>query len=187
MQKQLVITVTGNDRVGIVDDVTKIILAYQANVEASRMARLGGEFAMLMLVSVAEDQRSGLEESLNNLRSQGFELAIRPTEPTAAQSFVGWCSYQIGVRGADHEGIIHEVAHQLAEQGANVEAIDTSTEDAPFGGTKLFTMSATVLAPPTLSQASLQEELDAVGQELNVDITVVQLGDYAIGSPEGAR
>lgn len=38
MQKQLVITVTGNDRVGIVDDVTKIILAYQANVDASRIA-----------------------------------------------------------------------------------------------------------------------------------------------------
>ena len=29
MQKQLLITVTGTDRVGIVEDVTKIILAYQ--------------------------------------------------------------------------------------------------------------------------------------------------------------
>ena len=176
MQKQLVITVTGNDRVGIVDDVTKIILAYQANVDASRMARLGGEFAMLMLVSVAEEQRSGLEESLNSLRHQGFELAIRPTESSSAQNFAGWRSFHIDVRGADHEGIIHEVAHRLARQGASVETIDTGTEDAPFGGTKLFTMDATVLAPPTLSQASLQEELDAVGQELNVDITVEHLG-----------
>lgn len=174
MHKQLVITVTGNDRVGIVDDVTKIILTYHANVDASRMARLGGEFAMLMLISVAEEQRSGLEEALNSLRTQGFELGIRPTETSSAQKYAGWQSYRIDVQGADHEGIIHEVAHRLAKQGANVETIDTGTEDAPFGGTKLFTMKATVLAPPGLSLASLQEELDAVEQELNVDITVEQ-------------
>lgn len=177
MQKQLVITVTGNDRVGIVDDVTKIILAHEANIDASRMARLGGEFAMLMLISVADEQRAALEGSLNGLRSQGFELAIRPTERSSAQNFAGWHSYQIDVRGADHEGIIHEVAHRLARHGASVETIDTGTEDAPFGGLRLFTMTATVLAPPGLSSSNLQDELDIIGDKLNVDITVETLND----------
>ena len=144
MQKQLVITVTGSDRVGIVDDVTRIILACQANVEASRMARLGGEFAMLMLISVADEQHTALEESLNGLHSQGFELAIRPTEPSPAQNFAGWHSCQIDVHGADHEGIIHEITHHLAKKGANVETIDTGTEDAPFGGIRLFTPHSAV-------------------------------------------
>ncbi|RME50099.1 MAG: transcriptional regulator, partial [Caldilineae bacterium] len=55
MRKHLVLTVTGKDRPGLVDYVTKILLEFDGNVEASRMARLGGEFAMLMMVSVPED------------------------------------------------------------------------------------------------------------------------------------
>ncbi|WP_420641604.1 glycine cleavage system protein R [Candidatus Leptofilum sp.] len=175
MQTPLVITVTGNDRVGIVDDVTKIILAYQGNVDASRMARLGGVFAMVMLVSVAEEALESFKAGLETLRTQDFELTIRPTQRGASQKFKGWHNYQIDVRGADHEGIIHEITHQLAEQGVSLETADTGTEDAPFGGTKLFTMKATVFAPPNLSVEGLQEELDAVGNELNVDIEVAPI------------
>ena len=176
MQKQLLITATGNDRVGIVEDVTKIILAHQGNVDASRMAHLGGEFAMLMLVSTSEEHLAHLQEDLKSLSSQGFDLSTRLTERSSAPKFDGWRSYQINVRGADHEGIIHEITHYLAQQEINVETIDTGTEDAPFGG-KLFTMCATVLTSPTMSLAILQEELAAVGDQLNVDVTVEPLAD----------
>ena len=69
MQKSFVITITGDDRVGIVDDVTKIILAHHGNVDSSRMARLGGVFAMLFLVSTAEAQEIELRTGLDSLRS----------------------------------------------------------------------------------------------------------------------
>ncbi|KAA3664115.1 MAG: transcriptional regulator [Chloroflexi bacterium] len=172
MQKQLVITLTGEDRVGIVDDVTKIILANSGNVESSRMARLGGLFAMLMLVAVAEEQLAGLQAALDSLRSQGFELSTRFTVRGVSKKFEGWHNFQIDVRGADHEGIIHDITHHLAQQGVSVESIDTGTEDAPFGAMKLFVMSATVFAPPSLSLPVLQEELEEVGKQLNVDVNI---------------
>lgn len=177
MQKQLVITMTGNDRVGLVEYVTKIILAYHANIDASRMARLGGEFAMLMMVSIAEEHLAELQAGLNELRNQGFELAMRPTERGFSKRFAGWHRYQIEVRGADHEGIIHEITRYLAQQSANIETIDTGTEDAPFGGTLLFTMSAKVVAPPDLSLAVLQEALEAIGDQVNVDVSVETIAD----------
>ena len=37
MQKKLVLTLSGHDRVGIVDKVTRIVLKHEGNVEASRM------------------------------------------------------------------------------------------------------------------------------------------------------
>lgn len=177
MQTPLVITVTGNDRVGIVDDVTQIILAYKGNVDASRMARLGGVFAMLMLVSVAEDHQNELQIALAELRNQGFDLTIRSTQRGVSQKFKGWHVFQLDVRGADHEGIIHEITHHLAQQGVSVETADTGTEDAPFGGTKLFTMRAKLFSPPTLSLDSLRDELEAVGDELNVDIDLTPFSD----------
>ena len=48
----VVFTLTGTDRIGLVDDITELLLALDGNVETSRMARLGGEFAVLMLVSL---------------------------------------------------------------------------------------------------------------------------------------
>ena len=52
MRRHLVMTFVGPDQIGIVDRVTRMILEYDGNVEESRMTRLGGEFAMLLLISV---------------------------------------------------------------------------------------------------------------------------------------
>jgi glycine cleavage system transcriptional repressor len=49
MQKTFVLTLTGPDRIGFVEKVTGLLLERGGNVETSRMARLGGEFAILML------------------------------------------------------------------------------------------------------------------------------------------
>ncbi len=39
MRKKLMVTLTGRDRVGIVEQVTKKVLENEGNVEESRMAR----------------------------------------------------------------------------------------------------------------------------------------------------
>ena len=59
MQKNFVLTVTGPDRIGIVERVTGLLFEHGGNVETSRMARLGGEFAILMLVSMPEERSPG--------------------------------------------------------------------------------------------------------------------------------
>ena len=56
MRTDIVMTLTGPDRVGIVEELTEALLGVRANVETSRMARLGGEFAVLMLVSVPSER-----------------------------------------------------------------------------------------------------------------------------------
>ncbi len=74
MRKNIVLTLTGSDRLGIVESVTKMLLEYDGNVEASRMARLGGEFAMLMLFSLPEENLPRLEKGIQSLASQGFKV-----------------------------------------------------------------------------------------------------------------
>jgi glycine cleavage system regulatory protein len=51
---QLVLTVIAPDRPGIVEAISKTALAHGANWEASRMVRLGGRFAGVLLVSVED-------------------------------------------------------------------------------------------------------------------------------------
>jgi len=51
MTKQLVIAAVGEDRPGLADQLSKWILDSGCNIADSRMMVLGGEFAVLLLVS----------------------------------------------------------------------------------------------------------------------------------------
>lgn len=172
MRKNIVLTLTGSDRVGIVEAVTEILVKVDGNVETSRMARLGGEFAMLMLVSIEESQIEALEQRLTSLHEQGFQVAIKPTELSHELKYAGWLPYQIEVHGADHEGIVHKVAHYLTERGINIETMDTGIVPAPMSGTLFFSMNAVVFVPPNLSKKDWQADLDEVADQLNVEIKV---------------
>jgi glycine cleavage system transcriptional repressor len=172
MRKNIVLALTGPDRVGIVASVTEILVKYGGNVETSRMTRLGGEFAMLILVSAEEKQLGNLELGVKSLREQGFQVTTKQTELDIEQKYVGWLPYQIEVHGADQEGIVHQVAHYLTQRGINIETMDTGIVPAPMSGTLFFSMSAVVLVPPNLSYKNWQADLDEVADQLNVEIKV---------------
>ena len=172
MRKNIVLTLTGSDRVGIVDSVTEILVKYDGNVETSRMTRLGGEFAMLILVSIEEKQLKNLELGIKSLQEQGFQVTTKQTELNIEQKYAGWLPYQIEVHGADQEGIVHKVAHYLTQHGINIETMDTGIVPAPMSGTLFFSMKAVVVVPPNLSNKDWQSDLDAVADQLNVEIKV---------------
>ncbi len=170
MSKQFVLTLTGTDRIGLVEHVTELILECDGDVQASRMARLGGEFAMLMLVSIPDEKREQLSDNVKTLVDEGFQVLVTETEPEVALERKDWLPYQIQVRGANQEGIIHEIAEHLSAQGVTIESIDSDTVPAPMSGTPIFTMDATVLLPPGMSGETLRDELDEIANGLNVDL-----------------
>jgi glycine cleavage system transcriptional repressor len=172
MNKNIVLTLTGHDRIGLIEEVTNVLVKYGGNVETSRMARLGGEFAMLALVSLEEKDLAAFEKEILALREEGFQVILVGTEDDHQKKYAGWLPYQIEVLGADHEGIIHEIAHHLAELGINIEDVETTTAPAPMSGTPLFTMHAIVLVPPDLSFHQWSDALEEVGNKLNVTVDV---------------
>lgn len=172
MRTDIVFTLSGPDRVGIVEMVTKAMLDLGGNVQTSRMARLGGEFAILMLVSIPADQLDNLDRALQPLTTQGYQLTVRKAQEALVGIHAGWLAYQIEVHGADHEGIIHDIAQRLSKCGINIESMETSTGQAPHSGTPLFSMSALIAVPPDLANADWQTELHEAGHQANVDITI---------------
>ncbi|MCS7061111.1 MAG: ACT domain-containing protein [Anaerolineae bacterium] len=172
MRTTVIFTLIGVDRVGIVEEATRLLLARGGNVENSRMARLGGWFAMLMLVSVPADQSAALEQDLQQLNARGYQVMLRPAEPTPALPYADWPVFQIDVRGADHEGIVHDIAHYLAQRGINIESMDTAVTAAPMSGAPLFIMTALVAVPPALAGQEWQPALYEVAKRLNVDVRV---------------
>ena len=173
MRSDIVITLTGPDRVGIVEEVTGLLLGLDCNVERSRMARLGGEFAVLMLVSVAHASAADLAEAFRVLTDQGYKVTYSVTEPESKAEHTDWTTYRIEVTGADHEGIIHEIAQGLSRQGINIESMETSASPAPTSGAMLFKMIAEVVVPAGLADSDWIAQLDEAGQQANVDVEVI--------------
>jgi len=172
MRKQLVLTASGRDRPGVLEEVTKLILRHEGNVEASRFQRLGGDFALMMFVTAPEERIGSLRETLSELHFVKFDMQIRLSVATDVQEDTAALACAITVLGADHLGIIYEVTRYLAEQGINIETMNTEVVSAPMSGTPLFTMSAVVRVPQKLSLDDLREALDYIGEELCVDTQV---------------
>jgi glycine cleavage system transcriptional repressor len=166
---QVVLTLTGPDRVGLVEEVTRDLLELGGNVETSRMTRLGGEFAILMLVSLSAENVPRIEEALRRLTDAGFVLTVRRTMPSAGPSGT---HYRIHVEGADHEGIIHEIAAGLSSDGVNIESMDTETVNAPESGTPFFSMIAIVTVPGDLPVKKWQGDLERAAADADVDLSV---------------
>jgi glycine cleavage system transcriptional repressor len=168
MRKQLVLTASGHDRVGVVEEISELILKYEGNVEASRMVRLGGDLAMLMFVTAPEDKIDGLRAALSEIHYARYDIHTRLSEVVESEDRSA-VSCAITVLGADHMGIIHQVSRYLADQGINIETMTTEVVAAPMSGTPLFTMSAIVKVPPRLEIEDLREALEFIGDDLGVD------------------
>lgn len=168
----IVFTLSGTDRVGIVDEITSSLLELGGNIETSKMVRLGGEFAVLMLVSLPSDKAETLQKAMLDLTSRGYKVTATMTKEHSTQAYPGWLPYRIEMHGADHEGIVHNIAHTLSQQGISIEAMDTGNTRAPNSGALLFSMQALVLVPPDLDENFWQSELENAGHEQHVDISV---------------
>ena len=175
MQKTFVLTMTGPDKIGFVEEVTGLVLQHGGNVETSRMSRLGGEFAVLMLVALPSGHFSDLESGLGQLAARGYKVTTTPVEQSYAEAHSGWLPYRLEVHGADHEGIIHEIARHLSEQGINIEGVDSECTPAPTSGVPLFAMMARIIVPPVLVEREWQTGLHEIGERLNLDIMVAAL------------
>ncbi len=171
MRKQLVLTASGRDQVGVVDEMTELLLRWEGNVEASRMVRLGGDFAMLMFVTAPEDKIESLRAALAEVHYAKFDVHTRLSEVEVVEESAA-IPCAITVLGADHMGIIHQVARYLAEQGINMETMTTEVVAAPMSGTPLFTMSAVVRVPPQLEISDLREALAFIADELGIEAKV---------------
>ncbi len=173
MDTQLVISAVGQDRPGIVDEVTAFILAHQCNVEDSRMAVLNGDFALIMLVSGPGNDVKKLADHLVELeKKSALTIVSRWAAEPATSRAVAVIPYNLKAVGMDHSGIVHNIAHLLAGMKINVEAAETSTSHVCETAKPIFSMHMKLAVPADLASEEIRSELGKLGQELKVDITI---------------
>ena len=109
----LVITAAGEDQVGLVERFSSKIVESGCNLEQSRMSVLGGQFAILVLVSGPWNALSKLESQLEPLGLQlGLSMVAKRTRARTLSQPV--LPYHVEVVALDHPGIVHNLAKFFA-------------------------------------------------------------------------
>lgn len=167
----LVLSALGTDRPGIVAEVTEFLDAHGANVEDSRMAVLGGEFSLMMLVSGGAPDLGRVTAEIGSLeQSSGLRVFCKPTNAPYQHRASGAVPYVVNAYAMDHEGIVHAIASALSRRGVNIVSLETSTYPAPVSGTPLFRMELHMDVPNEVPVGTLRAELERVAAEENADV-----------------
>lgn len=166
--KYLVISALGRDRPGIVNTLSKAILDSGCNISHSRMAVLGGEFALILLIHGGEAAVGAMQQRLPALEEQ-LQLTLIAKTTTLRRVEQHWLPYRVAVVAIDHPGIVHRITDFFAAQQINVEELETETYAAPHTGTTMFALSMTVAVPAGVAVSRLREGFIEFCDGLNLD------------------
>ena len=170
MNASLVITLIGTDRPGLVNALAARAAECGANWLESSMAQLAGKFAGIVRLEVAEADVGKLEAALRELEAEGLRLTIErgSVAPAAGASR----TTKLALVGHDRPGIVREISAALARHGASISKLETACENASFSGEPLFRASIEVQVPASVQPAALKAELEALANELMVDLNL---------------
>ncbi|HLU49802.1 MAG TPA: ACT domain-containing protein [Planctomycetota bacterium] len=165
-----VMTIIGPDRPGLVDTLAQIVLEHDGNWVESRMAHLGGQFAGLLRVEVADEKSASLIARLRALDVTGLHVVLAPAGEEAPSSPER--ELHIELVGHDRPGIVRQLSGTLAAHGVNVEELETDCESAPMTGERLFRARARLRAPAGTSLDQLRSAIERIAAELMVDLHI---------------
>jgi glycine cleavage system regulatory protein len=164
----LIITVIGDDRPGLVGELSAAISAHQGNWLESSMSHLAGKFAGIVKVAVPSEKADALKAALAGLSG----LKVTAESSTAQNSAVAGRHLKLSLVGHDRIGIIREVSQVLARHAVNVEELSTRTASAPMSAEIMFHADIDLLAGHDLDARALTAELERISNDLMVDINL---------------
>jgi len=172
----LVLSALGPDRPGLVAEVTHFLTERGANVEDSRMAVLGAEFGVLVLVSGTPEQIAAVEKDAPTLgQKTDLGVTVRRTKSPEEHRRAAVIPCVVTAEAIDQEGIVRAVSRALHRVGVNIVSLETSTYEAPVTGSPLFRMEARIDVPQTTGVAKVRKAMDEVAEAENLDIDVRSL------------
>jgi glycine cleavage system regulatory protein len=163
----LVVTLNGADRPGVVARVADRARACGASWQQSRVARLAGRFAGVVLLVVPEASLTALERTLRELESDGLHVTVERGEAMSAPARP---RLELELVGQDRPGIVHDITAVLARHDVNIEELETAVESASMSGELLFHAHAALALPENIELDALRRDLERIANELMVDL-----------------
>jgi glycine cleavage system transcriptional repressor len=164
----LVLSALGEDRPGIVDQLSKAIFDLNCNINDSRMTVLGSEFAIILMIEGNWNALAKLESNCSSLEQQlGLKIMMKQTRER--KQGLELLPYEVDVVALDHPGVMHHLAKFFSQRQINIEDMATSSYAAIHTGTPMFAIHIAVSIPADTHIASLRDEFMEFCDRMNLD------------------
>ena len=170
MNTSLVLALIGPNTIGIVHRIAEIAAAHDANWLSGRMMNLAGQFAGIVHLELPETSAEALHAALREVERDGMRLLITGGDAAPADPAID--HLRLALVGSDHPGIVRDISGALARLGVSIESLVTDRASGAHSGELLFHASAEVKVPADVSTARLRSALEALAQDLMVDLTL---------------
>jgi glycine cleavage system transcriptional repressor len=172
-ERHLVLSALGPDRPGIVAGVTSYVTERGGNIEDSRMAVLGGEFGVMMLLSGSADEIARIGREVAQLKATtGLDVTTRETKSAEEHRRAQSIPCVVTCDAIDNPGIVRAVSRALHALGLNIVSLETTTYEAPITGSPLFRLEAHCDAPKGVTLAKVRAAMQEVAERENIDVDV---------------
>lgn len=173
MDQFAIVTAFGQDRPGIVALMADSLYQLGCNIEDSCMTRLRGEFTMMLMVRLPQGLDAEVLGHRLTASTQSLDLAVLcralPGQAAVRQRIPELPTFMLSVYGADHPGIVAQVARTVAEQGGNIT--DMNTRVIGSGEVPVYVMVLEIQLPQDRQADPLKQALEALKPLLGVDLT----------------
>lgn len=168
MREDLVLTVIGRDKPGLVEAIAKAVADHGGNWEASRMSHMAGRFAGILCVSVPAERVGELEKAVADLEASGLRIHIEhgSEDDGVHQSR----ALHLELVGPDRPGVVRDVSTVLASRGVNIVELTSECRDAPMAGDVLLEVLAELECPASLSLDELRADVEARASDFMVEL-----------------
>jgi glycine cleavage system regulatory protein len=168
MNNDMVLTVIARDRPGLIKALSEVIAGHGGNWIDSSMARLGGEFAGILRVSIPVDRSGALEGALGKLGEIGITVVIRKDDAGAVP--LEGRRARLELTGVDHAGIVHRISTALSSLNINIDEMETRVFTGSMSGEPMFEAKAELVLPTGVEDAHLRTTLENLARDLMVDV-----------------
>lgn len=173
MSRYAMLTAFGQDRPGIVAALAEGLYQLGCNIEDTCMTRLRGEFAMMVMVRLPNNlPADALVEHLTpSISPIGLTVLCREVLAQAAERSPepDMPIFMLSVYGADHPGIVAQVARVVADHGGNITDMNTRVIGA--ADRPVYIMILEVQMPAGSQPEALGQALDRLKPSLGLDLT----------------
>ena len=165
---QHILVTTGTDRTGLVRHATEPLPDCGCNITESRLATMGSQFVMLIMVSGNWHSRNKLESALTEVaEKQDLQISLRDTDVNATRP--NQVPYAIDLVCLDQPGIVNTLASFLAAHDIAITEMTSKRYAAAHTGAQMFNLQMIVSLPDTTHIATLREEFMELCDHYNLD------------------
>ena len=170
MQTFAILTVTSNDKPGIVEAIATKVTEHQGNWLESSLAQLAGKFVGVVRISLPQIQCELLIAELQQLSSRGITISF--DIESADKNSTAQLTAKFHAVGPDRTGIVKELSTSFAKHSINVNELESKLSSMPYSGDPLFEASGEVSLPDDTALDDVYERLDDIANDLGIDISI---------------